>query len=337
VPLAKIIGDATEELDASLSDPMLSGLINASFGNAVEMIISISALRENLTGVVKMSLLGSIISNMLLVLGMSFFFGGILGRTEKSRTLHLERNITQSFQTEGTNENVTMLLLSSFSLTLVTIFSHYGHEEHTLSVSRIGSCILMMSYGCYLVFQLYTHSETLGGLTEEDEDEEGSDKADEHHLSKWDSIVLLCVTAVCTAVSSEFLVGAIEGVVEGSSMNEAFIGVILLPIVGNACEHMAAVRFAINKKPNLTVGISIGSSTQIALFVFPFSVLVAWAMDVDMTLDLGSLHAGVLTLSVVVVMSVVMDGKTNWLEGWLLMSAYAYIAVLYWYPTAAIV
>lgn len=152
IPIAKLLGDATEELDAILNNEILSGLINASFGNAVEMIITISALRANLTEVVKISLLGSVLSNMLLVLGMSFFFGGILGKTSAKSKLHLVAEKEQTFTAQGPMCNVTMLLLSSISFTLPTVFQSVGHEEHILPLSRAGACIMMVSYCAFLFF-----------------------------------------------------------------------------------------------------------------------------------------------------------------------------------------
>merc|ERR1711920_322233 len=161
--------------------------------------------------------------------------------------------------------------------------------------------------------------------------EGGGDNEDGEGMQMWPALLILFLATVSTAVSSEYLVDAVEGVVKGSSLSEAFIGVILLPIVGNACEHMAAVRFAIQDRPSLAIGIAIGSSTQIALFVVPFSVLVAWSMGVDMTLNFGGLHTSVMVLSVLILLSVVMDGKVTWLHGWMLMSAYTFIGVMYWF------
>merc|ERR1712154_57806 len=139
IPIAKLLGDATEELDASLNNEVMSGLINASFGNAVEMIMTISAIRAGLLKVVTTSLIGSVLSNMLLVLGMSFFFGGIYGKRG------FEKEKIVNFMTEGPMNNVTMLLLSSLSFTLPTVFSAMGNKEHIVPLSRIGACIIMVS------------------------------------------------------------------------------------------------------------------------------------------------------------------------------------------------
>jgi len=335
IPIAKLLGDATEELDASLNNEVLSGLINASFGNAVEMIMTINALKAGLLEVVKTSLIGSVLSNMLLVLGMSFFAGGILGKNTKGK-LELCKEKVVIFMAEGPMNNVTMLLLSCLSFTLPTVFSSVSSlaasDEHLLRVSRVGSCIIGVCYLAFLFFQLFTHANWLSGAEgAEEEEDEG-----EHPpmISMWLAIVVLVSAAIATAISSEFLVDSVEAVVKGGVLNQTFIGIILLPIVGNACEHAAAVRFAIQDRAGLAISIAVGSSTQIALFVVPFSVIVAWVLDVHMNLDFGALHTSVMVLSVLILMSVVSTGHTNWLEGWMLMSAYAFIAVMYWYDEA---
>jgi len=328
VPLAKILGDATEELDATLSQEVLSGLINATFGNAVEMIVTINALRAGQAELVKTSLLGSVLSNMLLVLGMSFFFGGIVGRASPGSRLTLVSEKQQKFIAEGAMCNVTMLLLSCVSFTLPTVFYNVGHEEHILPLSRLGAVIVMASYCAFLVFQLFTHREM---LSETEEGEEAEEEKEDPPMQLWLALAILLLATVCTSVNSEFLVDVVEEVVEDSPLSEAFIGVILLPIVGNACEHMAAVRFAIQDRPSLSIGIAVGSSTQIALFVVPFSVLVAWSMGVDMTMDFGPLNTSVMVLSVIMLLSVVLDGRANWLEGWMLMSVYVFIGVMFWF------
>merc|ERR1719440_516992 len=144
-------------------------------------------------------------------------------------------------------------------------------------------------------------------------------------------MTLLVITTVVVAYSSELLVGAIEGVTEHAHLSEAFIGVVLLPVVGNACEHAAAVRFAIQDKLGLSVSIAIGSSTQIALFVVPLSVLIGWCMEQPMDLNFGALNSSLITLSAVVVLSMVVDGHSNWLQGYLLVTVYSIVAVMYWY------
>merc|ERR1719221_1768085 len=141
----------------------------------------------------------------------------------------------------------------------------------------------------------------------------------------------MCITTIVVAIASEMLVASLEGGCEHLGVSSHFIGIILLPIVGNACEHASAIRFAIMDKPGLSIGIAVGSSTQISLFVVPFSVLCGWWINQPMDLNFGSLNTTVMSISVVVVLSVVVDGTANWLQGYLLVSAYIIVAVLYWF------
>lgn len=347
IPMAKILGDVTEELAAGLKNDMLAGLLNATFGNAVEMVITVQTLRRGLFDVVKATLLGSVLSNMLLVLGMSFFFGGIVNNTP-SKERNTVANSTsmrgtssnnieysafttekvQHFRVLGAMVNTSMLLLSCLSFSLVTVFRNVTttdgmvYENGTLlPVSRTCSLIIASAYVAYIVFQLVTHREAMSDAEGESEEEPV--------LTVQTAIAMLFFITVLVAIASEYLVHSMEGVKE--HLSQHFIGIILLPIVGNACEHVAAVRFAMLDKPSLSIGIAVGSSTQIALFVVPFAVLVGWAIQKDMDLNFGALNTTVMTLSVIVVLSMVVDGQSNWLQGYLLCAAYAIIAVLYGY------
>lgn len=353
IPLAKILGDATEELDACIHNEVVSGLLNATFGNAVEMIMTVQTLKAGLLDVVKATLLGSVLSNMLLVLGCSFFFGGIMDLNVKPEvpidtsmnqesmvrlmdqdggpTLVTEKQ--QSFTVGNALVSVTMLLVSCLSFALPTVFKQsqgFAEGDTTLvDISRTAAIILILMYAAYLVFQLYTHRKLLNSGDDEQNDDDDDD--DESGLTLGASLGLLAVTTLFVSISSGFLVDVIKDVVETSGISSAFIGIILLPIVGNACEHAAAVRFAIQDKPGLSVSIAVGSSTQVALFVVPFAVLAGWAIQQPMDLDFGSLNTTVMILSVLVVLTIVVDGQSNWLEGYMLCSAYALIGVMYWH------
>lgn len=357
IPLAKFLGDLTEELAAGLKSEIVAGLLNATFGNAVEMVITVQTLRQGLYNVVKATLLGSVLSNVLLVLGMSFFFGGLvnlkgkkLDQLEEKETNRLDGEISmdstygllasekvQHFGVLGAMVNTSMLLLSCLSFTLVTVFaSMMDHstdaaavleDDHLIRISRTVSCIIMSAYIAYVIFQLFTHRTVMGDGDAADEPPE----EEEQHVSVTTASIFLCIITALVATSSELLVGAIDGITANAHMGEHFIGIILLPIVGNACEHAAAVRFAMLDKPSLSIGIAVGSSTQIALFVVPFAVLIGWAIDRPMDLMFGALNTTVMTLSVIVVLSMVVDGQSNWLQGYLLMAAYAVVGVLYWY------
>lgn len=381
VPLAKILGDATEELAASLKNDMLAGLLNATFGNAVEVVIMVMTLKAGLVDVVKATLLGSVLSNLLLVLGCAFFFGGIIKNVrekkenEELRGNHepmvtyqdsterpeeiLEREMleksgievtrmsfvgekVQTFSVMSAMVNTSLLLLSCQSLALVTVFysethGHLAergsrdpkaHSDHIIvEISRTCAIAMMLSYVAYIFFQLVTHRQAMA----EDEGEEGEEDEEEPNLSMGTALTIMFVTTVFVAVASELLVDSLDEVVTKLKISTHFIGIVLLPIIGNACEHASAIRFAIQDKPGLSIGIAVGSSTQISLFVVPFSVLMGWFMDLPMDLNFGSLNTTVLSLSVVVVLSIVVDGAATWLQGYLLISAYLVIAVLYWH------
>mmetsp|Transcript_110209 Transcript_110209/g.235312 ORF Transcript_110209/g.235312 Transcript_110209/m.235312 type:complete len:468 (-) Transcript_110209:73-1476(-) len=363
IPLAKIMGDATEELAAGLKNDMFAGLLNATFGNAVEMVITINTLRAGLFDVVKATLLGSVLSNLLLVLGMSFFFGGIVGiraspggqsrplgpggngqellaqqeKDDKRSTASTFVNEkVQTFSAMSALVNTSMLLLSCLSFSLVTVFysitaqsgrSRNRMDEILLPVSRICAVIITGCYIAYIIFQLVTHRHAL----QEVDDACDEDGDEDPKLSIGAAMGMLAGTTVIVGFCSELLVEALQGITKEASLSVHFIGIVLLPIVGNACEHASAIRFAMMDKPGLSIGIAVGSSTQISLFVVPFSVLVGWMMGLPMDLNFGALNTTVMTLSVIVVLSVVVDGQANWLQGYLLVSAYCVIAVLYWF------
>lgn len=190
-----------------------------------------------------------------------------------------------------------------------------------LLVSRISACVVTLVYLLFLVFQLRTHLHLFSSEEEEEEEPE---------LSASTSTILLILITVVVAQISEYLVDSIEGVTVEYGLPRAFIGVILLPIVGNAAEHATAVTVAMKDKMDLSLGVAVGSSTQIALFVVPFSVLVGWGMNVPMTLDFHAFDAGVLLLSVMIVSGILQDGSSNWLEGAMLMATYSLCAIIFY-------
>jgi Ca2+:H+ antiporter len=349
VPLAKLLGDATEHLAENLNQT-IGGLLNATFGNAVEMIITINAIKNGLLDIVKSSLLGSILSNLLLVLGMAFFAGGLVKPEQK-------------FSGAAALINITMLLVGVMSFSLPTVFSFGKPEGASLEVSRVSAIFVSVGYVAYLVFQLHTHVEIFEDDNDDDQkdldcevdaeaatsgdssasmplvpgvlladDAESPDaEAEDGVLSVPWALGLLLVSTVAVAALSEVMVDSIDGMVEAWRVPRSFVGVILLPIVGNACEHASAVRMAYNSKMGAAIAIAVGSSTQIAMFVMPFSVLAGWMIGQPLDLNLGATGLAVMILSVLVVFSIVMDGKSNWLEGFLLTLAYCLVAVLYWY------
>lgn len=332
IPLASILGDFTEEV-ALHTNETTGGLINASFGNAVEVVVAIQALLANEIRVVQASMLGSIFSNLLLVLGCCFFFGGLKYKE-------------QSFNSKAASANMGLLALSSIALVLPTPFAQYYelHDEHVLIVSRIAALFLIFMYAQLLIFQLRTHAEIFSG-------EEG-DEVELASLSMTTSCVGLLVVTLMVAVFSEYLVASIEGFTEASGFSRTFVGLILLPIVGNAVEHISAISVAMKDKMDLAstspatpihtltlslfsvciaVGIAVGSCTQISLFVVPLTVLCGWAFEKDMTLNFPIFELTLYVLSVFTVSVLCANSACNWLEGSLLVTTYCLIAVGFWF------
>eukprot|EP00929_Paragymnodinium_shiwhaense_P052772 TRINITY_DN2642_c0_g2_i1.p1 TRINITY_DN2642_c0_g2~~TRINITY_DN2642_c0_g2_i1.p1 ORF type:complete len:456 (+),score=112.15 TRINITY_DN2642_c0_g2_i1:65-1432(+) len=337
LPLAKVLGDATEELATALKNDAVAGILNATFGNFVEMMITVNSLRAGLMDVVKGTLLGSILSNMLLVLGMAFFFGGLTKSDANNKAVQITQGEKmQKFAMHGVTISMAMLLFCCMSFAFPTIFA-LGHKDDpgVLAVSRIGSVLVMSSYLAFLLFQLLTHRNTLerdeeavsGTALEGGEDEE----SEEANLSISVSVALMMVVTIITDRVSDYLCEAIKGLIEVTGMPAQFLGVILLPIAGNACEHLGAVRFAMVDKPGLALGIAVGSSTQVALFVVPFAVIAGWIMGVPMDMNFGMVNTAVIILSVLLVALMLQDGFSHWLKGYILMLAYVFVSVLYWY------
>lgn len=311
VPLALILGEVTEDLAVRFGDTV-GGLLNATFGNVVELVLSLAALSKGLYTVVAMSLIGSILSNLLLVMGFCFLCGGTKFKEQK-------------FSMLVNKACCSLLFLACIGLSVPTASSAlYGKERMPESaeknVSRVVAVLLIFVYICYLLFQLKTHGEMFVG----DDDQETPS------LSLAGALVTLAGITIVVAISSEFLTGAIEEVSKKSGLNQAFLGLIVLPIAGNACEHITAVFVAVKDKMDLAIGVALGSSIQIAVFVMPVMVLAGWAIGKDFTLTYIDPFASMfLTLSVVHAYFVSSDGHSNWLMGVQLISTYTLIAMLY--------
>ncbi|VWU49054.1 cation/H+ antiporter, putative [Hepatocystis sp. ex Piliocolobus tephrosceles] len=312
IPLSALMGNVTEDI-ALHTGEILGGLLNATFGNLMEMIFSIQALNAGLINVVQGTLLGSILSNLLLVLGMSFFAGGLYHHVQK-------------FNEKGATSSTSLLLLSSLAITIPTVSSvtTNNNMEVILKVSRITAVLIFLTYCLFLLFQLYTHISLF-------QDKEMTEEYPQ--LSVLTGSFFLILITLLVSVHSEYLVNTIESVVKYYNISENFIGVILLPIVGNATEHLTAVTVAIKNKVDLTMGVAVGSSAQIALFVVPVTVLIGWLLDKPMTLAFSPLSTVILVISVIVTMAIVQDGESNWLEGVLLISAYLIVGVVFWFDT----
>ncbi len=317
VPVAGWIGRATEELAARVGAG-LGGLLNATFGNAAELIIAGIALSKGLTGVVKASITGSIIGNILLVLGFSMLLGG---------TRHKE----QVFNKAGARTSVVSLSLAAIALIIPTVFhmsaaaSPAGWRpevEHQLSLGI--AIVLFLTYICVLAFTLKTHKHFFIGC-------EGELNEEVEHWPKGKAIVILCIATGAVALLSEFLVGTIESVRTSLGVTEVFVGVIVVAIVGNAAEHSTAVVMAMKNKMDLSVGIAIGSSLQIALFVAPVLVFLSYFMGRPMNLEFSPPEIFAVVASVYIIFQISGDGETNWIEGVQLLSVYLILGILFFY------
>ena len=308
IPLASLLGDFTEEL-AIHTGQIIGGLINATFGNAVEMVVAVQALYQYQFRVVQTSMLGSVLSNLLLVLGCCFFFGGI----QKGRYY-------QQFNQTSALANIALLLLGTLAIMLC---SNYDDLTEDLSISRVSAIFMLLMYLQLLLFTLVTHSEQLG---DDDEDDD-----EEPQLNVLTATLGLACTTILVSIFSDYLVSSIDGVCDELGMSKSFVGLILIPIIGNAVEHITAVTFAIKNKIELSMGVAVGSSVQVLLFVIPFIVLVGWGMGREMDLKFPSFENTILLMSVLIAFGSIVSGRSHWLEGSLLVSTYALIAVCMWF------
>jgi Ca2+:H+ antiporter len=294
--------------------------LNATFGNAAELIIALMALSKGLTGVVKASITGSIIGNVLLVMGVSILAGGLKFREQR-------------FNKTAARTSTTTLTLAAVALAVPTVFhvTAGGHAggwsqatEHKLSLAI--AVVLFVTYACLLGFELVTHKQLYIGDPQDDEHREETRR---WSVSK--SLFVLIVATSLVALMSEFLVGAVEAARATLGLSEVFVGVIVIAVIGNAAEHSTAVVMAMKNKMGLSLGIAVGSSLQIALFVAPvlifFSYLFGQPMDLEFTLP----EVVAVIVAVHLIFQINGDGETNWLEGVQLLSVYLILGILFFY------
>jgi Ca2+:H+ antiporter len=313
IPLPNILGEATEALSFHTGET-IGGLVNATFGNAVEVVVAIFALRKGEISVVQSSLIGSVLSNLLLVLGCSFIAGGFC-------------NKENNFNAVGASANSSLLMLSSFAMLLPSYILYFGGDHDTeeqkiaktLALSHIAALFLLFMYGQLLFFQLHTHLEFFQDKENEEEDIV--------NLSYRASAMTLLGATLLVSLFSEYLVSSIDGFTLNLHVSKSFVGIILLPIVGNAVEHVTAIKVAMNNKMELAMGVAVGSATQVSLFVVPVVVIAGWIMGEPMTLAFPEFEVLIYLMSIVIVYAIIADGKSNWLEGSMLLTAYALVAI----------
>lgn len=320
VPLAAFMGTATEEI-AVVVGPNLGGLLNATFGNATELILAFIALKEGLVGVVKATLTGSIISNLLLVMGFSMLLGGI-------------RYKEQNFQSGAARMNASSMNLAVIAILLPTAveYTSTGIGQGTLQQLSVAvAVVLIIVYLLSLFFSMKTHSYLydVGVAENEGEDEESHVNPEDINLTLWIGILLLVTVGV--AIESELLVQSLEHATEELGLPALFTGVIFLPIIGNAAEHATAVTVALKNKMDLSVSVAVGSSLQIALFVAPVLIIAGWFLGQPMDLNFNPFELVAVAVSVLIANSISSDGNSNWLEGILLLATYAVIALAFYF------
>ena len=317
IPLAGWMGRSTEAL-AGRMGVGIGGLLNATFGNAAELIIAAIALSKGLTNVVKASIAGSIIGNILLVLGLSIVCGGTKYREQK-------------FNRTGARTSAISLSLAAAALITPTVF-HVTSEhspagwspalEHRLSLAI--AVALFLTYFCVLVFSLKTHRQFYEG-------ENGKPEKKTQHWPAGRAVLILLGATVFVAILSEFLVGTIDHVRTSFGVTEIFVGVIVVAVIGNAAEHSTAILMALKDKMDLSVGITIGSSLQIALFVAPVLVFLSYLFGSPMDLEFSKPEVFAIVASVYILFQISGDGETNWIEGVQLLSLYVILGILFLY------
>ncbi|MBD1904360.1 calcium/proton exchanger [Funiculus sociatus GB2-A5] len=325
IPLAAWMGTATEEIAVVLG-PSLGGLLNATFGNATELIIALVALNAGLVDVVKASITGSIIGNLLLVMGFSMLLGGL-------------RYKEQEFQPIVARVNASSMNLAVIALLLPTAvdYTSTGIDEATIQRLSIAVAVVLIAvYGLTLLFSMKTHAYLYDvALAEQDLVELAeanlAEESPEHkvNLPLWVGVLLGATLLV--AVESELLVTTLEEATSQLGLTALFTGVILVPIIGNAAEHATAVTVAMKNKMDLSVSVALGSSLQIALFVAPVLVLAGWILGKPMDLDFNPFELVAVAVSVLIANSISSDGRSNWLEGTLLLAAYVVLGFAFYF------
>jgi Ca2+:H+ antiporter len=339
IPFASYIGKSTEVL-ASFTGPRLGGLINATLGNAAELIITITALREGLLELVKASITGSILGNVLLVLGASMLFGGV-------------KNGLQKFDQRNASSNAILLVLAVVALVIPSLLSHSIGDDHSLKVEALTlgvAGVMIILYGLGILFSFKFKPKSTNGIvhtgpmagtmpvesSSTEPEKSGTIKSTHTEPAidhpNWSLNIALMVLAISTAgvaYLSELLVGSVEPVVLSLGISEFFLGIILIPIVGNVAEHLVAMKVAIKNQMDLSVEIVMASSLQIALFVAPVLVFISLLFKQPLLLIFNQFELLALIAGISVASMAAMDGESNWLEGAELLAVYLILALAF--------
>ncbi len=341
IPLAGILGEATDVL-AHRAGAQIGALLNATFGNAAELIITVFALRAGLLDVVKASITGSIIGNILLVLGLSVLVGGV-------------KHGYQHFERRRASVSVTTMAIAVIGLVIPAVFDQAIEAKSHIDIEYLSIGVafaLIVGYALSLIFTLRAPGDEVSehsGLADDEPVAQASasqleppaqagagqdDASDSPAWSLRQALIILGVSVVFIAALSEILVGAIEPVIREHGLTELFVGVIVVPIIGNAAEHLVAVEMALKNKMEVTIGIALGSSLQIALFVGPLLVFLSLLAGHPMSLVFNPFELAALGAAVVIAALIALDGESNWLEGAQLLIVYVILALAFFYlPT----
>jgi Ca2+:H+ antiporter len=317
VPIANLIVHSTEHI-ASRTGDAVGGLLNATFGNAPELIIAVVALKAGLFDMVRASLIGAILANLLLALGIAFLLGGL-------------RYHNQEYNAGATRVYSSMMLIAVISLIVPSAFNRFFSPDATIREEQLLNMgtvvVLLTAYGLYLVFMLKTHPEFFAAANSE-----GEQHAGDQHWGLPRAVASLVVASVLAAWMSEILVGAAEGTGKSLGMSQTFIGIVFLAIVGGAAESGSAIATARKNKMDLSMGIALGSCIQIALFVAPTLVLLSYAVaPAPLELSFGRAEIGSLFLAVLIGAIVSGDGRANWYKGVQLIMVYIIMAFLFYF------
>jgi Ca2+:H+ antiporter len=309
LPLAGLIGRSTDQL-ALHTGPRIGGLVNATFGNVTELVIAFFLILDDQVDIVKASLTGSIIGNLLLVLGLSFLLGGL-------------KHKEQTYNARAASIHATSLVLAVTGLLMPALFALGGRESFAQRevVSGTVAAVLMILYAAALLFTLVTHEHLFRTPSPEEHPE----------WSRRQAVGMLLVATAFVALEAEFLVSSLEPALEDLGLSEFFVGLIVIPIIGNAAEHSSAIMFALRDKVDVTLEIAIGSSTQIALFVAPALVFISLFVGHPMDFVFSTFEVAAVALSTVLVFMISSDGRSNWLEGAQLTGAYAIMAISFFF------
>ncbi len=320
VPVAHLIVESTEHI-ASRTGDAIGGLLNATFGNAPELIIATVALQAGLFDMVRASLIGAILANLLLALGVAFFLGGL-------------RYHNQEYNPAATRIYSTMMLTAVISLVVPSAFNRFfgavaaPRQEQLLNLGM--AFVLLIAYGLYLLFMLKTHPEFFSSAASEAEHQEHHEEGEHWGMPR--AIGTLLFASVLAAWMSEILVGAAEGTGKALGMSQVFIGIVILAIVGGAAESGSAIAMGRKNKMDLTVGIALGSCIQIALFVAPLLVLASYAVAPQpLALSFGRAELGSMFLAILIGAMVSGDGRSNWFKGAQLITVYVILAFLFYF------